>query len=35
VSHGCSRVSDEAINWIWANNLLPIGTDVWVYGNNP
>ncbi len=31
VSHGCARVSDEAINWIWANNLAPIGTSVWVY----
>jgi len=31
VSHGCVRVSDEAIDWIWANNLAPIGTAVWVY----
>jgi lipoprotein-anchoring transpeptidase ErfK/SrfK len=31
VSHGCVRVSDEAINWIWANNIAPIGTEVWVY----
>lgn len=31
VSHGCVRVSDEAIDWIWANNLAPIGTPVWVY----
>jgi peptidoglycan hydrolase-like protein with peptidoglycan-binding domain len=31
VSHGCVRVSDEAINWIWAENLDPIGTEVWVY----
>ena len=31
VSHGCVRVSDEAINWIWANNVLPIGTEVWVF----
>ncbi|HLI01988.1 MAG TPA: L,D-transpeptidase family protein [Acidimicrobiales bacterium] len=30
-SHGCVRVSNEAINWIWANNLAPIGTRVWVY----
>jgi len=30
-SHGCVRVSDEAIDWIWANNLAPIGTEVWVY----
>ena len=31
VSHGCVRVSDEAINWIWAANIMPIGTAVWVY----
>jgi Putative peptidoglycan binding domain/L,D-transpeptidase catalytic domain len=31
VSHGCARVSNEAIDWIWANNLDPIGTSVWVY----
>ena len=31
VSHGCVRVSDEAIDWIWANNLAPVGTPVWVY----
>ena len=31
VSHGCARVSDEAISWIWANNIIPIGTSVWVY----
>ncbi len=30
VSHGCVRVSDEAINWIWTANLAPIGTTVWV-----
>ena len=31
VSHGCVRVSDDAIDWIWAANLAPIGTTVWVY----
>ena len=31
VSHGCVRVSNEAIDWIWANNLDPVGTSVWVY----
>jgi peptidoglycan hydrolase-like protein with peptidoglycan-binding domain len=31
VSHGCVRVSNEAIDWIWAANLMPIGTAVWVY----
>ncbi|HEY7176335.1 MAG TPA: L,D-transpeptidase family protein [Micromonosporaceae bacterium] len=31
VSHGCVRISNEAIDWVWANNLDPIGTTVWVY----
>jgi peptidoglycan hydrolase-like protein with peptidoglycan-binding domain len=30
-SHGCVRVSNEAIEWVWAQNLDPIGTPVWVY----
>lgn len=30
-SHGCSRLSNAAINFAWAANLLPIGTSVWVY----
>lgn len=31
VSHGCVRISEAAINWIWDNNLDPIGTTVWIY----
>lgn len=31
VSHGCVRVSNEAINWIWGTNSLPIGMKVWLY----
>ncbi|MBO0713310.1 MAG: murein L,D-transpeptidase [Acidimicrobiales bacterium] len=31
VSHGCVRVSNAAIDFIWADNLAPIGTEVWVY----
>lgn len=31
VSHGCVRVSFEAMNWFWAANLMPLGTRVWVY----
>ena len=30
-SHGCVRVTDDAMNWIWATNVLPLGTTVWVY----
>lgn len=31
VSHGCVRISNEAIDWVWSMNLDPIGTTVWVY----
>jgi L,D-transpeptidase catalytic domain len=31
VSHGCVRVSNAAIDWIWATGSDPIGTPVWVY----
>lgn len=31
VSHGCVRVSNDAIDWIWATNQAPIGTEVYVY----
>ncbi len=31
VSHGCVRVTNAAINWIWATNNDPIGAPVWVY----
>ncbi|HEY2795092.1 MAG TPA: L,D-transpeptidase family protein, partial [Micromonosporaceae bacterium] len=30
-SHGCVRVSNSAIAWIWSKKLDPIGTEVWVY----
>jgi peptidoglycan hydrolase-like protein with peptidoglycan-binding domain len=30
-SHGCTRVSNAAVDWMWANNILPIGMPVWVY----
>ncbi|HSP03730.1 MAG TPA: S-layer homology domain-containing protein [Acidimicrobiales bacterium] len=31
-SHGCVRVSMEAMDWIWATNAMPIGATVMVYG---
>ena len=31
VSHGCVRVSNEAIDWIWASGQMPLGTPVWLY----
>jgi lipoprotein-anchoring transpeptidase ErfK/SrfK/ribosomal protein L24E len=30
-SHGCVRVSNAAIDFMWNNNILPIGAAVWVY----
>ncbi len=30
-SHGCARLSNPAIDWIWSSNQAPIGTPVWVY----
>ncbi len=30
-SHGCTRLHDDAVDFIWANGLAPIGTPVWVY----
>jgi len=31
VSHGCVRLSDPAIDWIWATGQAPFGTEVMVY----
>jgi lipoprotein-anchoring transpeptidase ErfK/SrfK len=30
-SHGCVRVSNQAIDYMWGSNILPIGANVWVY----
>ena len=30
-SHGCTRVSNSAMNYLWSSGLLPIGRRVWVY----
>jgi len=30
-SHGCARVSKAAMDWIWAKNLMPLDSSVWVY----
>lgn len=30
-SHGCVRVTNAAMDWLWANHALPIGGPVWVY----
>ncbi|MGA0878193.1 MAG: L,D-transpeptidase, partial [Ilumatobacteraceae bacterium] len=33
-SHGCVRVSTPAMDMIWSTGLVPIGTPVWVYGED-
>jgi hypothetical protein len=30
-SHGCVRLTNGAMDYVWAHNLLPLGTAVWVY----
>lgn len=30
-SHGCVRVTNAAMDWLWASGALPIGGRVWVY----
>lgn len=34
-SHGCVRMTNAAINFIWDQKLAPMGTAVWVYGVSP
>ena len=31
-SHGCVRLTNAAMDWIWAAGLMPLGTAVWIYG---
>ena len=30
-SHGCARVTEAAMDWIWAAELMPMGSTVWVH----
>ncbi|MGM0619348.1 MAG: L,D-transpeptidase family protein [Actinomycetota bacterium] len=32
-SHGCVRVGMDQMDWLWANDEMPIGRTVWVYGS--
>jgi peptidoglycan hydrolase-like protein with peptidoglycan-binding domain len=34
-SHGCLRLSNAAIDFIWDQKLAPVGSAVWVYGTSP
>ena len=33
-SHGCVRVTEAAMDWIWSAGLMPIGSTVWVHRAN-
>jgi hypothetical protein len=30
-SHGCIRVVNPVMDWLWSSGAMPLGTDVWVY----
>ncbi len=30
-SHGCVRLTNGAINFIWDHNVIPLGTPLWIY----
>ncbi len=30
-SHGCVRVTEAAMDWIWATDVMPMGSAVWVH----
>jgi len=30
-SHGCVRVTDAAMDWLWAENFMPLGSVVWIH----
>ena len=31
-SHGCARLTFAAMDYVWANGLMPMGSTVLVYG---
>lgn len=35
LSHGCVRVTNAAMDFIWSENLMPVGSLVWVHGARP
>jgi len=34
-SHGCVRLTYQAMDFLWSSGLAPIGRQVWVYGTSP
>ncbi len=34
-SHGCVRVTIQAMDYIWETGLMPMGIPVWVHGTSP
>jgi peptidoglycan hydrolase-like protein with peptidoglycan-binding domain len=34
-SHGCIRVSTQAMDFIWETGMMPMGIPVWIHGTSP
>ena len=34
-SHGCVRVTVQAMDFIWETGLMPMSLPVWVHGDDP
>ncbi len=34
-SHGCARVTNAAMDYIWSADLMPIGSEIVVHGESP
>jgi lipoprotein-anchoring transpeptidase ErfK/SrfK len=34
-SHGCVRLSNAAMDFIWGQQLAPVGSPVWIHGVSP
>jgi lipoprotein-anchoring transpeptidase ErfK/SrfK len=34
-SHGCVRLSNAAMDFIWGRQLAPVGSPVWIHGVSP
>jgi peptidoglycan hydrolase-like protein with peptidoglycan-binding domain len=34
-SHGCVRVTTQAMDYIWETGMMPMGIPVWVHGTSP
>ena len=34
-SHGCIRVTTQAMDYIWETGMMPMGIPVWIHGSSP